>query len=118
MAKKKSARIKASDITAGMNLLLEQEFIEHGLNFRQCQVAYHLFIGDSGNMIAKKLYISISCVRYHISKIYEKTHSKNREDFLHTIWKGIFVSKASWKNKDAMHRDRKRHMYHLQELDR
>lgn len=106
MARKKSSSIEAADIVMGISLLAEHEFISHGLSRRQCQIAFGLFQGDSGNLIAKRLYLTPSCVRYHITIIYRKTKSRNREDFLHKIWRGINVSKTSWKDKAEMKKDR------------
>lgn len=106
MRKKSESTIEASDIVTGIRLLAQREFTHHGLSRRQCQIAYRLFQGESGKLIARRLFITTSCVRYHISKIYAKTSSKNREDFLRTIWKGIHFSKTSWSSKDEMRKDR------------
>lgn len=110
MAQNKSNAIDAADIVMGISLLAEREFANHGLSRRQCQIAFGLFQGDSGKLIAKRLYLTTSCIRYHITIIYKKTKSKNREDFLHTIWRGINASKTSWKNKAEMQRDRDAHL--------
>ena len=109
MVEKRSSRIDATDILIGIGLLAEREFVQYGLSQRQRQIAYRMFQGQSGKAIAKRLYITQSCVRYHISIIYTKTKSKNREQFLNTIWKGIHRSDTSWKNKDEMKRDVRDH---------
>ena len=115
MEKGRTAAIEASDIVTGIGILAEREFVQHGLSRRQCQIAYRLFRGESGKLIAKQLYITPSCVRYHISKIYSKTKSKNREEFLRTIWKGIHFSKTSWNSKDEMREDRDRRFAEMDE---
>lgn len=115
MRKKSASIIEAADIVMGIGLLAQREFTHHGLSRRQCQIAYRLFQGESGRLIAKRLYITTSCVRYHISKIYAKTSSKNREDFLRTIWKGIHFSKTSWSSKDEMQKDREKRLSEMGE---
>lgn len=104
--KRKASAINASDIVNGLRLLLEREFAHHDLNKKESQIALRIFLGQSGNLIAKRLYITPSCVRYHITKIYEKTCAKNREDFLNTMWKGVSDSETSWDNPREIRRDR------------
>lgn len=102
MGNRKASTIQASDIVKALELLVIEELLSYGLSRRQCQVAYRLFYGYSGNLIAKKLYLTPSCIRYHISIIYTKTKSRCREDFLRTIWHGVHVSKTKWNGTKAI----------------
>ncbi len=105
MTKRIPPHIKASDIRMGIVLLAEKEFESYNLNRRQRQIAHRMFLGESGSHIAKKLFITPSCVRYHMSNIYNKTKTKNREEFLQAIWQGIIFSRKKWNSRADMRKD-------------
>lgn len=60
---------------------------EH-LTEREKAVLLELMNGESNRSIAKKLYISISTVKAHISSVFQKLNVKNRVE---AAVKGVFL---------------------------
>lgn len=69
--------------------LRANEFDKYYLTFRERQVANGILDGERASTIANSLFLSESCVRYHMSNIYRKAKVSTRQEFTRKIRAGI-----------------------------
>lgn len=91
--------IYAQDIIAGFIALRENEFMKYGLSEKERQIAAGVLNGESNESIAKRLFMSLSGVKYHVRGIYEKTGGRTREELCALIRDGMKSSRLRWRDR-------------------
>ncbi len=81
--------LDASIVVALFHQLLEDVLIKYGLSSQERQIAFHVLSMKSNKTIANELYMSQSTIKYHIGKIFTKTHSRCREEFWSAVNTGL-----------------------------
>lgn len=101
--------ICAADVLCALYLIREDELGRYNLTKQEVVVAQHVLDGEGTARIAKRLYLSVSGVKYHIGNILAKTKKRNREEFCTLIRRAVATSKKTWANSNDIKRDAENH---------
>lgn len=81
--------LPAAQIIEGFRALQDREFAKHRLTGREADVARLILEGQSNRTIAKALFITESCVKFHINNILRKIGGHSRRDLFAIIRIGM-----------------------------
>lgn len=105
--RKKRAKdpICATDILRALYLMREDELKRHNLTKKEIVVAQHMLDGVGNADIAKRLRLSVSGVKYHVSNILVKTRRHTREELCRLVRLAVAASDRTWKNTAEIEKD-------------
>lgn len=105
--RKKRAKdpICATDILRALYLMREDELKRYDLTKKEIVVAQHILDGVGNADIAKRLRLSVSGVKYHVSNILLKTRRRSREELCRLVRLAVASSDRTWKSTAEIEKD-------------
>lgn len=85
-------RHNACDTIKELMILREHEFARYRLNRLERMIAHRILDGETNALIAQHLFMSLSCVKYHVRNIYRKVGCMSKAEFCQAIRSGIDAS--------------------------
>jgi DNA-binding NarL/FixJ family response regulator len=77
--------LKDSFISPDVESIGKDFIVAYGISSREQEVILELIRGTSYKNIAKKLFISLSTVKSHVSNIYQKTETNNKIELIRVL---------------------------------